>query len=56
MSRPMKSHYLFRYFNSSPKVIRLEVMMYVRFPVSLRNADLLFERIIGICHETVRHW
>ena len=35
----------FRYFNSSPEVIRLVVMMYVRFPLSLRNVeDLLFER------------
>ena len=35
----------FRRFNSSPEVIRLVVMMYVRFPLSLRNVeDLLFER------------
>jgi putative transposase len=48
---------LFRYFNSSPEVIRLVVMMYVRFPLSLRNVeDLLFERGIHICHETVRLW
>lgn len=34
----------FRCFNSSPEVIRLVVMMYVRFPLSLRNVeDLLFE-------------
>ncbi|RVU03276.1 IS6 family transposase [Novosphingobium umbonatum] len=47
----------FRYFNSSPEVIRLVVMMYVRFPLSLRNVeDLLFERGIDICHETVRFW
>jgi putative transposase len=25
----------FRYFNSSPEVIRLAVMMYVRYPLSL---------------------
>jgi len=32
-------------------------MMYVRFPLSLRNVeDLLAERGIDICHETVRHW
>jgi putative transposase len=38
-------------------VIRLVVMMYVRYPLSLRNVeDLLFERGIDICHETVRHW
>ncbi len=47
----------FRYFNSSPEVIRLVVMLYVRFPLSLRNVeDLLFERGIDICHETVRLW
>ena len=41
----------FRCFNSSPEVIRLVVMMYVRFPLSLRNVeDLLFERGIDICH------
>jgi putative transposase len=35
----------FRYFNSSPEVIRLVVMMYVRYPLSLRNVeDLLAER------------
>ena len=32
-------------------------MMYVRFPVSLRNVDdLLFERGVYVCHETVRMW
>ncbi len=32
-------------------------MMYVRFPLSLRNVeDLLSERGIDICHETVRFW
>lgn len=30
-------------------------MIYVRFPLSLRNVeDLLFERGVDICHETVR--
>ena len=47
----------FRYFNSSPEVIRLVVMMYIRYPLSLRQVeDLLFERGIDICHETVRVW
>jgi putative transposase len=47
----------FRYFDSSPEVIRLVVMMYVRYPLSLRNVeDLLAERGIDICHETVRLW
>ena len=57
MPRPRKPASPFRYFNSSPEVIRLVVMMYVRFPLSLRNVeDLLFERGIDICHETVRLW
>ena len=47
----------FRWFDSSPEVIRLVVMMYVRYPLSLRNVeDLLHERGIDICHETVRLW
>jgi putative transposase len=45
----------FHYFNSSPEVIRLAVMMYIRCPLSLRQVeDILFERGIHICHETVR--
>ena len=45
----------FRYFNSSGDVIRLAVMMYNRYPLSLRQVDdLLFERGIDIRHETVR--
>jgi putative transposase len=32
-------------------------MMYIRYPLSLRQVeDLLFERGIDICHETVRFW
>ena len=47
----------FRYFNSSPEIIRLTVMMYIRYPLSLRQVeDILFERGIDICHETVRFW
>ena len=47
----------FRYFNGSPEVIRLVVMMYVRYPLSSGNVeDLLAERGIDISHETVRFW
>ena len=47
----------FRYFNSSPEIIRLAVLMYVKYPLSLRNVeDLLTERGIDISHETVRFW
>ncbi|WP_422026688.1 IS6 family transposase [Roseovarius sp.] len=47
----------FKYFKSSPEIIRLAVMLYVRFPLSLRNVeDLLHERGIEVSHETVRYW
>ena len=54
----------FRYFKTSPEVIRLAVMMYVlavmmyvRFPLSLRNVeDLLHERGVDVSHETIRFW
>lgn len=47
----------FRYFKTSSEIIRLAVMMYIRFPLSLRNVeDLLHERGIDITHETVRFW
>ena len=47
----------FRCFNSSREVIRLVALMYVRFPLSLRSVEnLLFERGIDVCHETVRLW
>lgn len=44
-------------FNSAPEVIRLAVLMYIRFPLSLLKVeDLLFERGIDISYETVRYW
>ena len=47
----------FHYFKTSSEIIRLAVMLYVRYPLSLRNVeDLLHERCIEISHETVRFW
>lgn len=47
----------FRCFNTSPEIIGLAVMLFVRFPLSLRNVeDLLHERGIDVCHVSVRHW
>ncbi len=47
----------FKYFKTSPEIIRLAVMLYVRFPLSLRNVeDLLHERGIDVSHETIRFW
>jgi transposase-like protein len=46
MARPATP---FRDFNASPEVIRLVVMMYVRYPLSLRNVDgRLAERGIDV--------
>ena len=53
----MTKHSPFRYFKTSPEVIRLAVMMYVRFPLSLRNVeDLLHERGVDVSYEPVRYW
>jgi putative transposase len=47
----------FKYYKTSPEIIKLAVMYYVRFPLSLRQVeDILHERGIDICHETVRYW
>lgn len=47
----------FRYFKTSPEIIRLALMMYVRFPLSLRQVeDLLDERGIDVSYETARAW
>ena len=47
----------FRYFKTPPEIFQLAEMMYARFPRSLRDVeDLLHEREIDICHESVRLW
>ena len=47
----------FKYLRTSREIILLAVMLYVRFPLSLRNfEDLLHERGIDVSHESVRFW
>ena len=47
----------FRYFKTIPEIICLALMMYIRFPLSLRNVeDLLNERGIDVSYESVRFW
>jgi putative transposase len=47
----------FGYCKTSPEIIRFVVMLYIHFPLPLRNvADLLHGRAIEISHETVRYW
>lgn len=53
----MKNLNPFHHFKTSLEIIRLAVMMYVQFPLSLRNVeDLLHERGIDISYETIRFW
>jgi len=53
----MTKHSPSKYFKTSPEIIRLAVMLYVRFPLSLRNIEeLLHEWGVGVSHETVRFW
>jgi putative transposase len=45
----------FKWSKTSPEIIRLAVMLYVRFPLSLRNVDdQLHERGDDVSHETIR--
>ena len=47
----------FSYFKISLEIIQLAVMLYVRFPLSLRNVeDLLHERGVDVSYESVRYW
>ena len=47
----------FRYCKTSPEIIRLAVMLYMRFPLSLRNVEVfLQERGIEISHEIMGFW
>ena len=47
----------FRYFKTRPKIIQFAVMLYVRFPLSLRNVeDLLHKRGVDVSYEAVRYW
>ena len=57
MKNNNKKYSPLRYSKTSPEVIRLAVMMYVRFPLSLRTVeDLLHEQGVDLSHETVRFW
>ena len=50
----MTKRSLLRYFKTSREIIRLPVILYVRFPLSLRNVeDFLNEVGIGLCQNKV---
>lgn len=62
MSSALRSHHAitrrspFHFFETSAEIIRLPVMLYVRFPLPFRNVeDPLYERDVEICNETVRY-
>ena len=53
----MPKHISFRYFKTSPEIIQLAVMLYARFPLSMRNVeDLLYERGLDASYESLRYW
>ena len=53
----MTKNAIFKYYKTSPDIIKMAIMYYVRYPLSLRQVeDILHERGIDICHETVRYW
>jgi len=52
----LSKHNPLKRFHGSPEIIRLAVMLYIRFPLKLRNVEgLLHERGIVISHVTVRN-
>ena len=53
----MANQVSFRYFKTSPEIIQLAVILYVRFLLSLRNLeDLLHESGVDVSYESVRYW
>ena len=53
----MPNQVSFSYFKTSLEIILLAVMLYARFPLSLRNVeDLLHERGVDLSYESVRYW
>lgn len=42
--------YQYRYFKNSPEIIHLAILMYVKFPLSLRHVDEVFVKIGGKLH------
>ncbi len=47
----------FKYYRASPEIIKLAVMYYIRYPLSLRQVeDIIHERGIDIFHEIIRYW
>ena len=53
----MPNQLSFHYFKTSPEIIKLAVMLCVRFPLSLRNVeDLLHECRVDVSYEPARYW
>ena len=47
----------FRYFKTSPEIIQLAVILYVRFPLSLRKVEnLVHERGVDVIYEAILYW
>ena len=53
----MPNQLSFCYFKTSPQIIQLTEMLYVRFPISLRNVEeLLHARREDVSYYSIRYW
>jgi len=53
----MTTCFPFKYFKTLPEIIRLAVMYHICYQLSFCQVkDILHERGVDICHETVRFW
>ena len=47
----------FKYYKHNPAIIQLALLLYIRYPLSLRQVeDMLYERGGDISHESIRLW
>ena len=53
----MPNQLSFRYFKTSTGIIQHALMLYVRFPLSLRSVeDLLHKRGVDVSYEAILYW
>jgi putative transposase len=53
----MPNQLSFRHFKTSPKIIQLALMLYVRFPLLLRNVEeMRHERGVDVSYESIWYW
>ena len=57
MTKKQTKKNILKYYKTSPEIIKMAIMYYVRYPLSFRQVEvILHERGIDVCHETIRYW